>query len=64
MAEYHALVSAVGPQQAAAGVSAGVRHAPRVEGRVDHLATVAGVARRDGCRGVSLAAVGARPNYG
>ena len=62
MAEYHALVSAVGPQQAAAGVSAGVRHAPRVEGRVDHLGAVAGVARGDGRWRVRLPAVGAGPH--
>ena len=64
MAEYQALVSAVGPQPPPARVSAGVRHAPRVKRRVDHFAAVAGVARRDGRRGVSLAAVGARPYYG
>ena len=64
VAEYQALVSAVGPQPPPARVSAGVRYAPWVERRVDHLAAVARVARRDGSRGVSLTAVGARPDYG
>ena len=64
VAEYQALVPAVGPQSPPARVSAGVRHAPGVERRVDHLAAIAGVARRDGRRGICLAAVGASPDYG
>ena len=64
VAENQALMSAVGPQPPPARVPAGVRHAPGVERRVDHLAAVAGVARGDGRRGVGLAAVGARPDDG
>ena len=62
MAEDEALVAAVGLEPAPASVAARMRHAPGVEGRVDHLGAVAGVARGDGRRRVRLPAVGAGPH--
>ncbi len=47
MAENEAMVSAFWLQFLAADVVAGVRHNPRVEGRVRHLAAETGVADRD-----------------